>query len=114
MGFPPSAVSATAQVFDPDSALLAEASFDAGSDAFTVVARATTDRPYVEYRYVRVNGTVQTGTHEGVAKSGIPVRFEHHFGAGRRVTFRVCVTGAHDFNPCSGTDDGENWTVAIA
>ena len=113
-GLSPSEVSATAQVYDPDSTLLAEARFDAGDDAFTLVGRVAADRPYLNYRYVRVDGSVQTGTHWGAAGAGTPATFHHHFGTGRTVTFRVCVSGQHLFNPCSGTDGGENWTVAIA
>ncbi|WP_189336955.1 hypothetical protein [Actinoplanes ianthinogenes] len=114
MGFSPSGVSATAQVYDQDSKVLAEARFDGSADTFTLVGRVAGDQPYLEYHYVRVDGSLQTGTHRGVPEAGTPVRFAHHFGAGRTVTFRVCVSGEHGFNPCSGTDAGENWTVAIA
>jgi hypothetical protein len=108
-------VSATAEIYDQDSELLATGRFDADGDAFTVTKRsAGTGRPYLEYRYVRIDGTLQTGTHQGATEVGAAVRFPHDFGEGRRVTFRVCVTGAHGFNPCSGTDDGENWTIGIA
>jgi hypothetical protein len=115
MGFPPPAVSATAQVFDRDSRLLAEARFDARSDSFAVTRQAGSGgRAYLEYRYVRTDGTLQTGTHTAGREPGETVRFVHDFTAGRTVTFRVCVSGAHPFNACSAGDDGENWTVGIA
>ncbi|WP_436533948.1 hypothetical protein [Actinoplanes sp. HUAS TT8] len=114
-GFAPSAVSSTAQVFDRDSELLAEAHFDAGDDTFAVTKHvAGGGRAYLEYRYVRADGTLQTGTHTAADAAGQTVRFGHDFTAGRTVTFRVCVSGEHGFNPCSAGADGENWTIGIA
>ncbi|BCY10440.1 hypothetical protein [Actinoplanes sp. L3-i22] len=115
MGFSPPAVSSTAQVFDRDSRLLAEARFDARSDSFAVTKQAGSDgRAYLEYRYLRTDGTLQTGTHAASREPGETVRFPHDFTAGRTVTFRVCVSGEHAFNACSAGADGENWTVGIA
>ncbi|AEV85264.1 hypothetical protein ACWT_4244 [Actinoplanes sp. SE50] len=109
------AVSATAQVYDEDSRLLAEARFDAPADAFTVTKRITgTERAYLEYRYTTPAGAVQTGTQWGSRAAGETLRFRHDFAKGRQVTFRVCLEGDHPFNPCSGADNGENWTLAIA
>jgi hypothetical protein len=114
VGFAPTAVSSTAQVFDQDSRLLAEARFDAGEDTFALTkSSAVGGRAYLEYRYVRTDGTPQTGTHRGGRQAGDAVRFDHDFGEGRKITFRVCVEGEYAFNACSGTDNGENWTAAI-
>jgi hypothetical protein len=114
-GLAPTAVSATAQVFDRDSRLLAEAHFDAGRDSFALTKSSVDGgRVYLEYRYVRTDGTLQAGTHRGGGEAGETVRFAHDFGEGRKVTFRVCVEGERAFNACSATDDGENWTIAIA
>jgi hypothetical protein len=115
LGFAPSAVSSTAQVFDRDSELLAEGHFDAGDDSFTVTKHvAGGGRAYLEYRYVREDGTLQTGTHSTGGAAGETARFSHDFTAGRTVTFRVCVAGELGFNACSAGDDGENWTIGIA
>ncbi|GAA2706740.1 hypothetical protein Apa02nite_032690 [Actinoplanes palleronii] len=115
IGFAPTAQVYDARIYDRDSRLLAEARFDAAGDTFTVTKRsADGGRAYLEFRYVRVDGTVQTGRHQGPATADASVSFGHDFGEGRRLTFRVCVTEEHGFNPCSGTADGENWTVAYA
>lgn len=115
MGFAPSAVSSTAQVYDQDSELIAEARFDAGDDTFAVTKHvAGGGRAYLEYRYVRADGTLQTGTHSASDTVGETIRFGHDFAAGRKVTFRVCVAGESAFNACSAGDDGENWTIGIA
>jgi hypothetical protein len=115
VGLAPSGVSSTAQVFDQDSRLLAEARFDASEDTFALAkSSAAGGRAYLEYRYVRTDGTVQTGTHWVGRQAGESARFAHDFGEGRKITFRVCVEGLPAFKACSGTNDGENWTVAIA
>lgn len=115
MGFAPVAVSSTAQVFDPHSELIASARFDASDDSFTVTKHvAGGGRAYLEYRYVRGDGTLQTGTHSASDSVGETVRFPHDFTGGRQVTFRVCVAGEHTFNACSAGDDGENWTIGVA
>ncbi|MFI1991927.1 hypothetical protein [Actinoplanes sp. NPDC020271] len=115
MGFAPAAVSSTAQVYDRDSELLAEARFDAGNDTFAVTKlEAGGGRAYLDYRYVRGDGTLQTGTHSASEVAGQTVRFGHDFEAGRKVTFRVCVAGERGFNACSAGDDGENWTIGVA
>ncbi|GIE88284.1 hypothetical protein [Actinoplanes regularis] len=114
-GFAPSAVSSTAQVYDPDSRLLAEAHFDAAADSFAVTKLvAGGGRTYLQYRYTGADGTAHSGTQWGAREVGETVRFDHDLVEGRRITFRVCVAGEVAFNACSGSADGENWTVAIA
>ncbi len=114
-GFAPSAVSSTAQVYDPDSRLLAEAHFDAVTDSFAVTKLvAGGERTYLQYRYTEADGTPRSGTQWGAREVGKTVRFDHDIQDGRTVTFRVCVAGEVGFNACSGAADGENWTVAIA
>ena len=101
---------ALATVYDETSRVLAEAHFESTGDSFAVTKRADVEgRPYLEYRYVRKDGTQRAGVHRGSATVGETVRFDHDFGEGRTVTFRVCV-----LDSCSGTELGENWTVGHA
>jgi hypothetical protein len=107
---------ALARVYDETSRVLAEAYFESTGDTFAVTKRAATDdRPYLEYRYVRKDGTLREGTHWGSVVTAETVRFDHDFGEKRTVTFRVCVrAAARASDLCSATDFGENWTVGHA
>jgi hypothetical protein len=106
---------ALARVYDENSRVLAEAYFESTGDSFAVTRRAGAgERPYVEYRYVRKDGTLREGTHWGSGTVGETVRFDHNFGEGRTVTFRVCMRAGHGPDACSGTEFGENWTVGTA
>ncbi|MEU4420185.1 hypothetical protein AB0F81_06135 [Actinoplanes sp. NPDC024001] len=105
---------ALARVYDADSRVLAEGYFESTGDAFAVTKKAGDGRPYVEYRYVRLDGTLRDGTHWGSDTTGRTVRFDHDFGEGRTVTFRVCVRPGYGADSCSGTEFGENWTVGHA
>ncbi|MEV6302922.1 hypothetical protein AB0M02_26140 [Actinoplanes sp. NPDC051861] len=106
------AADALATVYDQDSRALAQARFVAAGDSFTLVKLAGAGRRvFVEYRYVRKDGSLQTGTHWGPDAVGGTARFDHDFGEGRAVEFRVCVEAA---GLCSGTDEGENWTKGHA
>lgn len=46
---------------------------------------------YVEYQYVRIDGSLQTGTHRNPGNSGDCFSWDHNFGEGRTVWFRSCV-----------------------
>ncbi|MFC7529831.1 hypothetical protein [Actinoplanes sp. GCM10030250] len=106
---------ALASVYDENSRVLAEARFASAGDTFTLIKLADHgSQVYAEYKYVRKDGTLQTGTHRGPALVGVPARFDHDFGEGRAVEFRVCVATGYGSGLCSGTDQGENWTKAYA
>ncbi|MEU8244367.1 hypothetical protein AB0C07_39435 [Actinoplanes missouriensis] len=109
-----SSLDALARVYDENSHVLAEAHFASTGDAFHVTKQsADGGRAYVQYRYIRVDGTFQSGTHRGRDTVGVTVTFDHDFGEGRKVLFRVCVEAPGD-DYCSGTGDGENWTIGYA
>ncbi|WP_328469481.1 hypothetical protein OHA21_01955 [Actinoplanes sp. NBC_00393] len=120
VGLAPSAAAAApaqdaiARVYDANSRVLAEAWFHSATDSFALTKRTDHgSRVYLEYEYIRKNGTVQEATHWGSGTVGETVRFDHNFGEGRRVTFRVCVHVENSFDPCSG-NDRENWTIGHA
>jgi hypothetical protein len=46
---------------------------------------------YLNYRYVKVDGTLQTGTHRNLGDFGDCMYFDHNFGEGRLVQFQACV-----------------------
>jgi hypothetical protein len=45
---------------------------------------------YVQYQYVRINGSLQTGTHYVPGDAGDCLTWDHNFGEGRYVWFRAC------------------------
>ncbi|BBH68836.1 hypothetical protein ACTI_55210 [Actinoplanes sp. OR16] len=101
---------AVARVFDPDSRVLAQARFVADGDRFELAKRADGGgRAYMQYKYIRKDGGFQSGEHWGLAETSGAVVFDHDFGEGRKVLFRVCVGDL-----CSATGDQENWTIAYA
>ena len=107
---------ATARVYsDDESKILASAFFNSDGDNFRLTKRDSYgNRAYMEYKYVRKDGTTQEGSHWGLSTVDKTVVFNHNFGEGRAVAFRVCVQVDFGFDPCSGTDDGANWTTGYA
>lgn len=107
---------ATARVYAEDEdRILASAFFDSGGDNFRLTKRDSYgNRAYMEYKYIRKDGTAKEGSHWGVSTVDKTVVFNHNFGEGRKVAFRVCVQVDYEFDPCSGSDDGANWTVGYA
>lgn len=91
-----------------DGKLVARAKFVAGADRFEVtkVSHTVGHRAYVEYKYIRVDGTVQEGQHWGVSRVGVAVPFDHNFAKDRKVAFRVCVQVSLGFDPCSDWEIG--------
>lgn len=99
---------ATASLY-VDGRLVARAIFHHHGDRFDLAKWSRYGhRPYLDYRYVRVDGTTQTGRHRGVSRVGMHMLFDHNFGEGRGVWFRVCVQVSWAFDPCSG------WSVGYA
>lgn len=77
--------------------------FQASGDKFILTKKSNQTYPgrtYLEYKYIKVNGQLQEGTHHGVSTVGVPVTFDHNFGEGRAVAFRVCVEDSF-WDPCS-------------
>jgi hypothetical protein len=64
---------------------------------------------YLEYRYIKVNGTLQTGTHRNPGSFGDCLYFTHDFGEGREVRFRACVD-----NVTPVADDCDAWRRGVA
>ncbi|RAK24709.1 hypothetical protein B0I29_13714 [Actinoplanes lutulentus] len=101
---------ALAQVYDETSQVLAEAHFVSAGDSFRLTKRSSDGgRAFVQYKYIRTDGTFQSGEHRGPSTAGASATFDHDFGEGRKILFRVCVD---DY--CSGTGDGQNWTIGYA
>jgi hypothetical protein len=63
---------------------------------------------YVDYTYVRIDGSYQTGTHFVTTGNGTCGTFDHDFGEGRPVNFRACVQFPLGVDPC------DTWRVALA
>jgi hypothetical protein len=107
---------ATARVYTEDEdRILASAFFDSDGDNFRLTKRDSYgNRAYMEYKYIRKDGTAQEGSHWGLSTVDKTVVFNHNFGEGRKVAFRVCVQVDLGFDPCSGDDDGANWAVGYA
>ncbi|MCI4066003.1 hypothetical protein MRQ36_27020 [Micromonospora sp. R77] len=96
-----------------DGKIAAEGKFISYGDSFQLTKRSSYGgRPYLEYKYIRIDGTVQEGTHWGLSDVGKPVSWDHNFGEGRAVAFRVCVQVTYGWDPCS--DDDGQWTVGYA
>ncbi|WP_433831703.1 hypothetical protein ACQP2E_14205 [Actinoplanes sp. CA-015351] len=112
LGAAPAAPSldALAQAYDETSHVLAEARFVSAGDSFRLTKWSSDGgRAVVQYKYIRTDGTFQSGEHLGPSAAGVSVTFDHDFGEGRKIVFRVCVD---DY--CSGTGDGQNWTIGYA
>ncbi|WP_229075964.1 hypothetical protein [Actinoplanes sp. DH11] len=108
-------IDVVATVYDPDSRVLADAAFRSYGDRFALTKRATGGgRPYLEYRYLRLDGSLQTGVHHGLDTVDAIVTFDHDFGEGRKVMFRVCVTATRGADLCSAAGDGQNWAAGYA
>ncbi|MEU0840219.1 hypothetical protein ABZ370_12220 [Streptomyces sp. NPDC005962] len=92
-----------------DGKFVARTYFNAGEDSFTITKKSNYgNRPYAEYRYTKINGDEQTGTHWGVAALNNPITFDHNFGKNRAVHFRTCVQV--DF----AIDDCDDWETGYA
>ncbi|MFG1955422.1 hypothetical protein [Micromonospora sp. NPDC048830] len=106
---------ALARVYvDGTNTIAAEGKFVSYGDRFELTKRSSYgNRPYLEYKYIRIDGTVQEGTHWGVSSIGTTVPFDHNFGEGRKVAFRVCVQVDFGWDPCSDDADGQ-WTIGYA
>jgi hypothetical protein len=63
---------------------------------------------YVQYEYVRVNGTLQKGEHRNPGSEGDCFTWDHNFGEGRTVKFRAC--NAHTAWP----DNCDAWRKGVA
>jgi hypothetical protein len=64
---------------------------------------------YGKYRYVRIDGSEQTGEHRVATGVGTCYPFDHDFGEGRTVTFTACVD-----NPFLIPDSCHTWGVGRA
>lgn len=98
---------ATANAYQ-DGKIVATARFIAGADRFEVtkVSHTVGHRAYLEYKYIRKDGTVQEGQHWGVSRVGHAVPFDHNFGKDRKVVFRVCVQVSLSPDVCSDWETG--------
>ncbi|MEV8440796.1 hypothetical protein AB0425_25755 [Actinosynnema sp. NPDC051121] len=63
---------------------------------------------YVDYQYVRIDGSLQTGSHFVTTGDGTCGTWDHNFGEGRTVNFRACV----EIWPYP--DICDDWRVGIA
>lgn len=63
---------------------------------------------YVQYQYIRIDGTLQTGSHYNPGNNGDCFAWDHDFGEGRTVWFRSC----RDI-PLQ-TDNCDAWRTGIA
>ena len=87
----------------------AKVSFVSYGDKFVVCDTATDGmQVYNEYRYIRIDGTVQEGIEYNNLGNGSCVTYDHNFGEGRSVTFRACVDVPWVLDTCSG------WKVGVA
>lgn len=62
---------------------------------------------YVEYTYIRIDGSEQSGTHYNSNGYNTCFMFDHDFGEGRTVNFRAC-TDRWVLDSC------DNWRVGVA
>jgi hypothetical protein len=63
---------------------------------------------YNEYKYIRIDGTVQHDVEYNNGGSGTCATYDHNFGEGRSVTFRACLDVPYFVDTCGG------WRVGIA
>ncbi|TYK52602.1 hypothetical protein [Actinomadura decatromicini] len=63
---------------------------------------------YVDYSYIRKDGSVQKGKHYNPGGRGDCATFDHDFGEGRPVQFRSCVDVPIGIDPC------DRWREGIA
>lgn len=64
---------------------------------------------YVQYQYVRIDGSVQTGKHYVPSDAGDCQTWDHNFGEKRYVWFRACRD-----EPLTATDPCAPWRQAVA
>jgi hypothetical protein len=64
---------------------------------------------YMDYQYVRLDGSLQTGTHYNPGSAGECTDYDHNFGEGRTVWFRACVDWPWPFD-----DECDRWRTATA
>ncbi|MFF8279587.1 hypothetical protein ACF05T_26275 [Streptomyces lateritius] len=97
-----------------DGKIVASASFISAGDRFEVTKRSSYGgRPYLDYKYIRKDGTLQEATHWGVSNVGYTMKFDHNFGEGRKVAFRLCVQNTYGWDDCTDDADGQ-WEVGYA
>ncbi|MFF8846281.1 hypothetical protein ACF08N_26795 [Streptomyces sp. NPDC015127] len=97
-----------------DGKTVASASFISLGDRFEVTKRSSYGgRSYLEYKYIRKDGTLQEGTHWGVSDIGYTMKFDHNFGEGRKVVFRLCVQNTYGWDDCTDDADGQ-WETGYA
>lgn len=63
---------------------------------------------YVEYTYIRKDGSLQRGQHYNPGDRGDCATWAHNFGEGRPVQFRSCVDYSVGIDPC------DRWREGIA
>ncbi|WP_406070447.1 hypothetical protein [Micromonospora sp. NBC_01638] len=64
---------------------------------------------YVAYEYVRIDGSLQTGSHYNPGSNGDCSQWDHNFGEGRTVRFRSCVD-----QPAWFADTCDKWRTGVA
>lgn len=64
---------------------------------------------YVAYQYVRIDGSLQVGSHYNPGSNGDCSVWDHDFGEGRTVWFRSCVD-----EPAWFEDRCDRWRTGIA
>ncbi|MEV8440797.1 hypothetical protein AB0425_25760 [Actinosynnema sp. NPDC051121] len=64
---------------------------------------------YVDFQYIRIDGSLQTGTHYNPGNNGDCFQWDHDFGEGRTVWFRSCVD-----QPAPFPDTCDRWRTGIA
>lgn len=87
---------------------VARGHFKASGDQFILTKKSNRTYPgrtYLEYKYIKINGQLQEGTHYGVSAVGVPVTFTHNFGERRAVKLRICVEDSF-WDPCSDWETG--------
>jgi hypothetical protein len=84
--------------------------FNSYGDSFDVCdTEADFVLAYLEFRYIRIDGSLQTGTHYVPGDAGDCENFDHNFGEGRTVWFHVCTDQVWPFD-----DKCDRWWTATA
>ncbi|GAA1568862.1 hypothetical protein GCM10009827_108240 [Dactylosporangium maewongense] len=75
-------------------------SFQHIGDSFTVCKSDRWD-VYIEFEYIRINGTLQRGTHKVTGPAPSCATYLHDFGEERFIDMRVCADVDNFWDPCS-------------